>query len=106
MAAAPSPPKPGRARAGARLILSPSDYPEHPEISNNPSLGPPPAGGGGGGRGSSLSSLSTPSPPSLSREMTTTPGAEARVRHGRPHPSKADSGRRGRILESLWTSEG
>lgn len=65
-----------------------------------PSLGPPPTGGGGGGRDSSLSSFSTPSPPSLSREMTTTPGTEARVRHGCPHPRKVGSGPCSQILDS------
>lgn len=35
-AAAPSPEKSGRTRAGDRFILSFSDYPEQPEISNSP----------------------------------------------------------------------
>lgn len=58
-----------------------------------PSLGPPPTGGGGrGGRDSSLSSFSTPSLPSFSRERTTTPETEALERHGCPHPRKVGSG--------------
>lgn len=107
MAAAPSPPKPGRTGARARLILS-SDYPEHPETSNSPlprplqreaeeeaeaeaAATPPPR-------------VLTTLPAKLSREMTTIPGTEAARRQGYPHPREPGSGRCSHILHSVWVN--
>lgn len=104
-AAAPSPPKPGRTRAWARLILSCSRLPRTSRDQQLfPPSAPPPTGGGGGGGGgldSSLSSFSTPSLSSLSREMTTTLETEAGVCQGCPYPRKVGSDHSSQILNTL-----
>lgn len=75
----------------------------------SPPSAPPTGGGGGGGGGDRDSALptpfSTPSLPSLSREMTTIRGTEAARRHRCPHPRKVDSGHCSQILHSLWINE-